>query len=137
MTQLLQYLTDQKIPEVARVKEFIATVEKRAKISVNDHLGKQPLTSPLQTKTNSNFKYYGEVNADGEEHGKCISIRYDGTITIGFFKNGYWLSTGHYITINSDGEFRVGECYMKDGRRWRRGTTYKKNGKEEKYDEER
>ncbi len=45
MQQLLQYLTEQKIPEVSRVKEFIPTIEKRAKISVNDHLGKQPLTS--------------------------------------------------------------------------------------------
>ncbi len=49
MQQLLQYLTDQKIPKVARIKAFIPTIEKRAKISVNEYLGKQPLTSPLKT----------------------------------------------------------------------------------------
>jgi hypothetical protein len=66
MQQLLQYLTDQKIPEVARIKEFIPTIEKRAKISVNEFIGKQSLTSPLQKKTYSNSKYYGELNADGK-----------------------------------------------------------------------
>ncbi len=56
MTQLLQYLTDKKIPEVARIEEFIPTIEKRVKIgfwgkriSVHDYLGKGALT-PLQTK---------------------------------------------------------------------------------------
>ena len=74
MTQLLQYVTVQKIPEVARIKEFIPKVEKRAKISVNDHLGKGDLTSPLQTKSETWRKYYGEVNSDGEEHGRGIRI---------------------------------------------------------------
>jgi hypothetical protein len=60
-------LTEQEIPEVARIKEFIPTIEKRAKISVKDHLGKQPLTSPLQTKTYSRNKYYGKLNADGKK----------------------------------------------------------------------
>ncbi len=51
MKQLLQYLADQKIPEVARIKEFITTVEKRAKISVNDYLGFGALHTPLNTYT--------------------------------------------------------------------------------------
>jgi hypothetical protein len=58
MQQLLQYMTDQKIPEVARIKEYISIIEKRAKISVNDHLGKA-IPTPLQTKINSDNKYFG------------------------------------------------------------------------------
>ena len=46
----MQYLTDQKIPEVARINDLIPTIEKRAKISFYDYLGKQPLTS-LKTIT--------------------------------------------------------------------------------------
>jgi hypothetical protein len=62
---LLQYLTDQKIPEVARIKDFIPTIEKRAKISFNAHLGKGAL-KPLKTKTYPKNKYYGELNERGE-----------------------------------------------------------------------
>ncbi len=109
MQQLLQYMTDQKIPEVARLKELIPTSEKRAKISVNDHLGKQPLTLPLQTKTYSNNKYYGEVNA-GNRHGRGISIFNNGVIHIGYFENG-GCATGNYIYIYPDGKFQVGEYY--------------------------
>jgi hypothetical protein len=42
-------MTEQEIPEVDRIKEFIPTIEKRAKISMNDYLGKGVLT-PLKTK---------------------------------------------------------------------------------------
>jgi hypothetical protein len=129
LTQLLQYVSDQKIPEVARIKEFIPTIEKRAKISLNDYLGKQPLTSPLQTETNSVYNYYGELNAKGLAHGRGIHILKNGNIAIGYCEDGDW-STGNYITIDSDGEFRVGELYFKDGRRWRRGTQYNKDGTE-------
>ncbi len=54
-TELFKYLVDQKIPELEKVKERIATVEKRAKISMNDYLGLgalHTLLSPLQTETN-------------------------------------------------------------------------------------
>ncbi len=44
------------------------------------------------------------------------------------------MSTGNYIIIYSDGEFRVGEYYLKEGRKWSRGTKYLTNGKEKKYD---
>jgi hypothetical protein len=44
-------MTDQKIPEVARIKEFIHIIEKRAKISVNDYLGRDALHTPLNTYT--------------------------------------------------------------------------------------
>ncbi len=73
-------MTDQKIPEVARIQEFIPTIEKRAKISVNDHLGKQPLTLPLLSKTYHRGKYYGELKSVGEGHGRGIFILNDGRI---------------------------------------------------------
>ncbi len=122
MTQLLQYLTDQKIPGLARIEEFIPTIEKRAKIgfwgkkiNVYDYLGKQSLTR-LQTKTGDfGRKYFGELNADGKPHGRGIIIdNYDGII-IGYCENGVW-STGNYIAIHSNGRFSVGEKYMKEGK---------------------
>jgi hypothetical protein len=48
------------------VKAGIATVEERTKISVKDYLGFGALTLPLQTKTYSKYKYYGEVNESGK-----------------------------------------------------------------------
>jgi hypothetical protein len=108
-------MTDQKILEVARIKDFIPIIEKRAKISMNDFLGKQPLTSPLKAITYSSSKYYGELNAVGEKHGRGIRIRNDGNICIGCYENGNE-STGNYIYIASDGVFLVGEVYFKDGK---------------------
>ena len=91
---------------------MFSTVEKRAKISVKDHLGKGALT-PLQTYTDSDKKYYGELHPNGRLHGRGINI-YDNGIIIGYFENG-GLSTGNYIYICWNGEFRVGERYTKDG----------------------
>ncbi len=133
MQQLLQYVTDQKIPEVARIQELIPTIEKRAKISLNIHLGKA-IPTLIQTKTFSNYKYYGELNEMGQAHGRGIKIFSYGDIEIEYYENGRW-STGNYIIIHSDYWFKVGERYMKDGKRWERGTWYHKNGKEEQYDE--
>ncbi len=76
---------------------------------------------------------FGEVNKGNNLHGRCIQILNDGWILIGYFEDGLD-STGNYITIWSDGVFRVGEKYWKDGRRWERVTTYKKNGKKEQYE---
>ena len=109
LTQLLQYLTDQKIPEVERINDFIPTIEKRAKISMNDYLGKGELTSP-QTKTDLYKKYYREFNKDGEEHDRGIRIWNDGSIEIGNFEDDF-LGTGNYIHIYSGGWFQVGEIY--------------------------
>jgi hypothetical protein len=64
-------LTDQKIPEVARINDLIPTIEKRAKISLKDFLGKGAL-KPLKTKTFPASKYYGELNEYGNEHGRGI-----------------------------------------------------------------
>jgi hypothetical protein len=96
LTQLLQYMTEQEIPEVARIKEFIPTIEKRVKIgfwgkriNLHDYLGKGALTL-LQTKKNSwGTKYYGELNAFGDEHGRGIKINEYGDITIGYFESSW------------------------------------------------
>ncbi len=117
------------------VKDGIATVEKRAHIKAKEHLGGGALHTPLQTITDSYCNYYGEINADGEEHGRGIGISNDGDIGIGYFKNGEW-STGNYIEIYSDGRFWVGELYLKEGKKRNRGTRYNTDGSEVQYDNE-
>ncbi len=83
-SQLINYLRAVECPYLDRVLKEFDTVEKRAKISLNDYLGKQPLTSPLQTYTHSIYRYYGELNVDGKEHGRGIDIYNDGFIRIGY-----------------------------------------------------
>ncbi len=84
-SQIINYLRAEKCPDLDRVLELFDTIEKRAKISISDYLGKQPLTSPLQTYTDSRYKYYGEVNVDGKEHGRGIRIWNTGGIAIGYW----------------------------------------------------
>ena len=67
------------------VKVAIAAVEKRAKISVKKHLDFGDLHTPLNTKTNEYHKYYGELDADGEEDGRGIRIWNNGDILIGYW----------------------------------------------------
>ncbi len=129
---MIDYLRAVKCPELEDVLKKFDIVEKRAKISLNNYLGKQPLTSPLQTETDSFSKYYGEVNEKGSAHGRGIDIWNHGLIRIGYFENG--LSTGNHIRIYWNGDFKVGEVYLKDGLRWIRGTEYNKNGTECPYD---
>ncbi len=79
------------------------------------------------------YRYgFGDVNEDNDLHGRGIQI-WNGGIHFGYYENGRD-STGHYIEINSVGWFNVGECYMKDERRWWRGTKYKTDDTEEQYD---
>jgi hypothetical protein len=49
------------------------------------------------------MQYYGEVNANGERHGRGINI-YNGHIKIGYYENGEY-STGKYISITSDDDY--------------------------------
>ncbi len=91
---------------------------------------------PDPTKYSENtydYTYFGQFNESNRLHGKGILIWNRGDILIGYWKNGD-LSTGNYIRIDSDGDFRVGEYYRKDGKRWNRGAWYKTNGSEEQYD---
>ncbi len=77
--------------------------------------------------------YFGELNENNEAHGRSIKICDNGVIDIGYFEDGLG-STGNYITIYSDGRFRVGEVFMKDGRRWIRGTQYNTDGTENEFE---
>ncbi len=114
---------------------MIDTIEKRANINVMNYLGNGKLT-PIQTKTESNGKYYGESNGwFGRWNGRGIYIFNAGDILIASYENGSY--TGNYIIIYGDGVFRVGEFYLKDGKRRDRGTWYYINGKEEQYDNNR
>jgi hypothetical protein len=56
------------------VLQKIGTVEWRAKMSVKNYLGFGTLTQPIQTYTDKNKKYYGELNSKGKAHGRGIRI---------------------------------------------------------------
>ena len=75
---------------------------------------------------------FGEHNEFDNLHGKGISIS-ENCIAIGYYNDGY-LAPGNYLKISSGGEFKVGECYLKDGYKFFRGTRYYKNGATGKYD---
>jgi hypothetical protein len=78
-------MTDQKIPEMARIEYFMPTIEKRARISGKKYLGND-IPTPLQTKTNEKgYKYIGELNPNGEEHGRGIALWIDDRIYIGYW----------------------------------------------------
>lgn len=109
-------MTDQQIPEVKRIKELIPTIESRAKIRVWDYLGKGALYTPLNTITYTDGKYFGEVNSNGEAHGRGIIIFSDHDIIIEYCEKGF--RTGNYITIFGDGRFRVGVAYEQESVGW-------------------
>jgi hypothetical protein len=89
--------------------------------------------NPLRYRSKYDGKF-GEVNEDNKLHGRSIHIWDDGDIRIGYYEDGN-LSTGNYIHLLSDGVFFVGEFYMEEGLRKRRGTEYQTDGTEKKYDE--
>ena len=64
---------------------------------------------------------FGEINQYNKLDGRGICIFADGTIDIRYFNNGY-AAPGNYLRIHSYGEFKVGEMYLKDGKRCYRGT---------------
>ncbi len=67
-------------------------------------------------------------------HGRGIERFGGGNILIGYWDDGDY-SPGPYIRICSEGTFRVGMLYMKDGERWKRGMQYNTDGTEEPYDQ--
>ncbi len=66
-------------------------------------------------------------------HGRGIFIWGEARIYIGYWEDGDY-SPGPYIRVYSEGKLRVGEIYMKDGVRWKRGTEYNTDGIEWQYD---
>ena len=78
------------------------------------------------------WTHFGELNEENKLHGRGFKVNQFGTIHIGCFENSL-LSTGNYIIIYKDGDFEVGERYIKDGERMRRCTRYMLDGEEEQY----
>jgi len=52
-------------------------------------------------------------------HDRGIRIYSDGNIYIRYWNNGV-VAPGNYLIIWPDGKFRVGECYLKNGKRCER-----------------
>ena len=74
---------------------------------------------------------FGELNEENNLHGRGIDT--DGGIYIQHWNNGDY-APGNYIHIySSDGDFRVGERYLKDGRMHRRCTRNKTDGTIDKF----
>jgi hypothetical protein len=78
--------------------------------------------------------YIGEMNEDNKPHGRGIVIETNGNINIAYWDN-YKAAPGNYIFIGRDGDIRVGEIYLKEGKRWTRGVLYNTDGKNINYDE--
>ncbi len=79
--------------------------------------------SELRFTTDSFGFYIGEHNSDNYLQGRGIYIYSDGGIGIGYRNKG-WVAPGNFISIKSDGDVDVGECYLKDGKRWNKCTRY-------------
>ena len=134
LTRMIKIGYENKVPFMDKLISEIARVEQRAGIKVRDHLG-------FGSDTNAVIKYYldedgdhymGEMSGDNR-HGRGINISSYGNICIGYWQNDD-RAPGNYIEIDSDGEFRVGECYMQNGNIKVRGTEYKTDGTSKKYD---
>jgi len=79
------------------------------------------------------YYYFGEHNENNKLNGRGIGISSSDHILIQYWNNGR-IAPGNYLTILSDGDVDVGECYLKDGKKCDRGTTYKNDGTSEKFD---
>ena len=68
----------------------------------------------------SNYKNgrtdFGELNSLNKPHGRSISIFSAGFISIGYWNDGVPVP-GNYLWIYKNGDFRVGEIYLKDAKR--------------------
>ncbi len=115
----------------------IAMVEKRAGISVRDHIGYgNDINAIIEYfKDKSGRDCIGERNSDNNDlHGRGILIYSNGDIIIPYWNNGE-RAPGSCIAIFGDGEFRVGECYLaEDDWTCFRGTKYNTDGTSEKFD---
>ncbi len=79
----------------------------------------------------SNGSNFGERNSRNTGlHGRGIELlssKHKGNIYIGHWVDGDY-SPGPYFRIFYDYYYRVGELYMKEGERWKRGTQYNPDG---------
>ncbi len=88
------------------------------------------------TKTGGGSYYVGEHNVNNKLYnglqGRGIKFYSDGDINIGYYNNGYG-APGNFITIYKNGEFHVGEYYLKDAILDTRGTRYNADGTTKKF----
>ncbi len=75
---------------------------------------------------------FGEHNSSDNLHGRGICIYSDGGISIRYWNKG-GITPGNCIIIFRNGEFWVGEIYLKDGKKCDRGTRYKEDGTQQKF----
>ena len=76
-------------------------------------------------------KYFGEFDAKNNPHGRCIQFTTYGDINIGYYNNGDRF--GNFIYIHREGDFDVGEWYLKDDGFHVRGTRYMPDGTSGKF----
>ena len=110
---LLEYMTGLQIPEVTTIKTAIATVEQRAGISVQAHLGFGQFQDHNQLKntTTEQGNYFGELDPNNKATGRGINIYKDTDIYIGHFQDGS-ITTGKFVCFSKNGDQIVGEMYL-------------------------
>ena len=131
---LFKYMEDQQIPELETIKIAFDTVQKRAQISIRDHLnfGQSVQPSHLHTTISTWGKFIGEqINLDAK-YCRGINIYSDGRISIGYYLKSS-PAPGNYIWINGDGRFKVGKYYGSIETLGYKGTEYKTDGTTQEY----
>ena len=129
-SQMVKLGQEEELPEMDTINERLATVEQRMGKSVREHLGFGLVSASAIKVVDGDI---GEFNEDNKLHGRGMNNYYNGIIGIGYYKDGE-CATGNYLEIWSDGNFEVGECYLKDGKLCYRGTQYKTDGTTEEFD---
>ena len=131
---------------MSELKTEIARLEERMGKKINQHLGfvgdleghgelyVKYSDKEAEHGFDEGAQYLGEWSKDSNKpHGRGILIDSDGDIRIGYFNNGDD-APGNYLTILSDGDVDVGECYLKGGESCYRGTFYHTDGTSEEFD---
>ena len=111
------------------INSVIDTLKYNHDISVREHLGfDSAATQQLKFHTyKSGNKGIGELKFDNNLQGRGIRIFSTGTIHMGYWNDGV-PAPGNYLYIYSGGNVEVGQIYLKEGKRWIKGTQYNSNG---------
>jgi hypothetical protein len=106
VSALVDQLTYHQIPEVDALKAAIDTVEKRLGKTVDKVLDFKTLEKDqvIGVESTGLVKYCGEFNEMRQQHGRCVKINRNGTITFEISEKGS-TSLGKYLIINADGSF--------------------------------
>ena len=71
---------------------------------------------PLSASNYTDSIHFGELNSRFNLHGRGLKIFTYGNIWIGYFDDGV-LAPGNYLYIFGDGNVKVGQVYLKDGKK--------------------